>query len=161
MLSFIAPQDLSSPSNVGFVVKDADKTAEFFSSFGIGPWQSFEFAPPEETLTLAKCKPFHLHIQWARVSGDLVLEVIEPVDGESLWAKFLVDKGGGLQHIAFRVSNFSEMVSKLKEQGGSILVGGHLPVFNGKRWIYMETKPDGLIVELVEDDLHDLAFPRT
>ena len=30
MLSFIAPQDLSSPSHVGFVVKDADKTAEFF-----------------------------------------------------------------------------------------------------------------------------------
>jgi len=161
MFSFIAPKDLSAPSHVGFVVKDADATADTLSSLGIGPWQSFEFAPPEETLTLAKCKPFHLHIQWARFSGDLVLEVIEPVDADSLWARFLKVKGGGLQHLAFSVSNFDQVVSRLEEQGGSVLVGGHLPVFNGKRWIYMETKPDGLIVELVEDDLHELAFPKT
>jgi len=161
MFSFSAPQDLSSPSHIGFVAKDADKTAEFLSSFGIGPWQSFEFAPPGETLTMAECKPFHVHIQWTRFSGDLVLEVIEPVEGESLWSRFLEAKGEGLQHIAFRVSNFGEIVSKLKEQGGSVLVGGYLPVFNGKRWVYMETKPDGLIIELIEDDLHDLAFPKT
>jgi len=159
--SFIAPPDLSSPSHFGLVVKDADKTAASLSSLGIGPWQSFEFAPAEETLTLGESKPFNLHIQWTKLPGDLVLEVIEPVDGESLWAKFLAATGGGLQHVAFKVSNFSEVVSKLKEQGGSILVGGHLPVHNGKRWIYMKTEPDGLIVELMEDDLHDLAFPKT
>ena len=159
MFSFNAPQDLSSPSHVGFVAKDADKTAEFLSSFGIGPWQSFEFAPTEETLTMGECKPFHLHIQWATLSDGLVLEVIEPVDDESLWAKFLKEHGEGLQHMAFIVSNFDEVVSKLNAQGGRVLAGG--PSLEGKRWCYIETKPGGLIVEPMEDDLHDLAFPST
>ena len=139
------------------MVKDADKTAEFLSSFGIGPWQSFEFTPTKEQLTMADCKPFHLHIQWARLWGGVVLEVLQPVDSESLWAKFLETHEEGLQHIAFSVSNFDEIVSKLKEQGGKVLVGG--PSFGGKRWCYIETKPGGLIIEPMEGDLHDVAFP--
>ena len=159
MLSFNAPQDLSCPSHVGFVTKDADKTAESLSLLGIGPWKSFEFAPTEETLTMGECKPFHLHIQWARLSGGLVLEVIEPVDGESLWAKFLEEHGEGLQHMAFIVSNFDEVVSNLEAQGGKVLAGG--PSLEGKRWCYIESKPGGLIVEPMEDNLDDLAFPKT
>ena len=109
---------------------------------------------------MAECKPFHLHIQWARLWADVVIEVLQPVDSESLWAKFLETHGEGLQHMAFSVSNFDELVSKLKAQGGRVLVGGP-STFGGKRWCYIETKPGGLIVEPMEDDLHYLAFPKT
>jgi len=158
MSSQITPKGFSSVSHIGYVVKDADKTAEFLSSFGIGPWQSFERARTKEQLTMAECKPFHLRIQWARLWGNMVLEVIQPVDSESLWAEFLETHGEGLQHIGFSVSNFDEIVSKLKGQGGKVLVGG--PSVGGRRWCYIETKPS-LIIELMEKDLHDLVFPGT
>lgn len=159
MQSQNTPKELSFLSHIGFVSKDADRAAEFLSSFGIGPWQSFEFAPTKEQLTMTECKPFHLHIQWARLWGNVVLEVLEPVDSESLWAKYLETHGEGLQHIAFRVSNVGEIVSKLKAQGSKVLIGG--TSLGGKRWCYIETKPGSLIIELVEDELHDLAFPGT
>lgn len=158
MSSQITSKDFSFTSHIGYVAQDAGKTAEFLSSFGIGPWQSFERVRTKEQLTMGECERCHLRIQWARLWGNVVLEVIQPVDSESLWAKFLETHGEGLQHIAFSVSNFDEIVSKLKGQGGKVLVGG--PSVGGRRWCYIEIKPS-LIVELMEDDLHDLVFPGT
>lgn len=40
------------------------------------------------------------------------------------------------------------MVSKIKEQGGTMLIGGIAP--NGKRWAYFTVKSGGSIVEFEE-----------
>lgn len=148
MLSFL--------SHIGVVVRDADKTAEFLTSLGLGPWQTFDYSQSKEQVITGA--PFHLRIIWARLWRQAVLELIQPLDNESLWAKFLETKGEGVHHIAFSVSNWDEMVSKLKKQGNKMIVGG---TNDGKRWCYFETKPGGIIIEPMENGLHEVSFPNT
>ena len=42
------------------------------------------------------------HVQW---------ELIEPLDDESIFARFLTEKGGRVHHIAVRAPNFDETVA--------------------------------------------------
>jgi methylmalonyl-CoA/ethylmalonyl-CoA epimerase len=136
---------LPSPNHVGAVVKDADETAKLLSSIGMGPWQTFEFSQGKDDLIVGE--PFTLKVVWARLGGALVLEVLQPL-GESLWSRFLETSGEGLHHIAYNVSNYDEVVSKLQEQGGRMIWGG---AFEGRRACYFDVKPKGIIIELMEN----------
>ncbi|TET17023.1 MAG: VOC family protein [Dehalococcoidia bacterium] len=136
----------SSIDHLGVVVKDIDKTIEFLSSmWGLGPWQSLEYSPHKDEIIVGE--PFKIKIACAKL-GPVVLELIQPLEGRSLWSQFLETKGEGLQHVAFNLSNWDEMVSKLRERGSKMVAGG---VFGGKRWCYFDTKPGGIIVDFMDN----------
>jgi hypothetical protein len=82
----------------------------------------------------------------------VVLELIQPLEGTGPWLEFLETRGEGLQHVAFSVSNYDEMVSRVLEQGGRMVVD---EIFEGVRGCYLETKPGSILIELAEPGLHD------
>jgi len=136
---------LPSPSHIGVVVRDMDKTIEFLSSiFGLGPWQTIEFSPSQEDLTIGK--PFRQRLAHAKM-GSTVLELIQQLEGGGPWPEFLKSKGEGLHHIAFTVSNYDEIVAGLQKQGFKMIAGG---LYQGKHWSYFATTPGGIVVELGE-----------
>ena len=136
---------LPSPSHIGVVVRDMDKTIEFLSSiFGLGPWQTIEFSPSQEDLTIGK--PFRQRLAHAKM-GSTVLELIQQLEGGGPWPEFLESKGEGLHHIAFTVSNYDERVAGLQKQGAKMIAGG---IYQGKHWSYFATEPGGIVVELGE-----------
>jgi len=47
--------------------------------------------------------------------GEVMIELLEPTDGEI--GEFLEREGEGFHHIAFKVENIREMLSRLKEAG--------------------------------------------
>ena len=51
--------------------------------------------------------------------GEVMVELLEPTDGEI--GEFLEKEGEGFHHVAFRVGNIQEMLSKLKEAGVKLL----------------------------------------
>jgi methylmalonyl-CoA/ethylmalonyl-CoA epimerase len=137
---------LPSPSHIGLVVKDIDKTIEFLSSlWGLGPWQSFEYAPRQEDLTVGK--PFRQKIAHASL-GSTVLEVVQHLEGGGPWRDFMETNREGIHHIAFSLSNYDEMVARLQAQGCKMVAGG---IFQGKRWSYFATEPGGIVVEFGEE----------
>jgi len=134
------------PSHLGIVVKDADKTSEFLSSlWGLGPWKAVDYAAPKEAMLVGE--PFRLKLVYTKL-GPVTLELLQPIEGESIWADFLKTKGEGVHHIAFMVSDWEERVSQLKAQGGKMLVGA---AFQNSRWCYFETMPGGIIVEYMDN----------
>lgn len=136
---------LPSPSHIGVVVRDMDKTIEFLSSiFGLGPWQTIEFSPSQEELTVGK--PFRQMVAHAKL-GSTVLELVQQLEGGGPWPEFLESKGEGLHHIAFTVSNFDVMVARLQRQGFKMIAGG---LYQGKHWSYFATTPGGIVIELGE-----------
>ena len=136
---------LPSPSHIGVVVRDMDKTIEFLSSiFGLGPWQTIEYSPSQEDLTVGK--PFRQMVAHAKL-GSTVLELVQQLEGGGPWPEFLESKGEGLHHIAFTISNYDEMVAGLQEQGFKMISGG---IYQGKHWSYFATTPGGIVVELGE-----------
>jgi len=135
----------ASIGHIGVVVEDIDKTMEFLSSiWGLGPWQTLEISLGKDMLIVGE--PFRQKLAWAKL-GSTTLELIQQLEGGGPWPEFLKTKGEGVHHIGFKLSNWDEMVAKLKQQGGKMVAGG---VFEGKRWCYFDTKPGGILVEFGE-----------
>lgn len=144
-------------SHVGAVVEDVNKTTEFLSSMlGFGPWQSLEYSPRKDELTAGE--PFVVKFSFARL-GPTLLELIQPLEGRSIFSQFLETKGEGLHHIAFSIPNWEETALKFQEQRGRMVAGG---VCNGKRWGYSDTNPGGIIVGFEEksDEGKPLFCPK-
>jgi len=135
----------SSIEHISVVVKDRDKTMEFLSSIvGLGPWQTVEISLGKDELIVGE--PCRAKLASARV-GTVVLELLQPVEGYSVWSQFLETKGEGLHHIALKLSNYDEVVSRLKQQGAKMMAGG---TYEGKRWCFFDIKPGGIVIEFGE-----------
>jgi len=132
-------------SHISVVVEDIDETMEFLSSiWGLGPWQVVEISLGKDELMVGE--PFRQKVAWAKL-GAITLELIQQLEGGGPWPEFLKTKGEGLHHIGFSISNWDEMVAKLKKRGAKMVVGG---TYQGKRWCYFNIKPGGIVVEFGE-----------
>ena len=87
--------------------------------------------------------------------GNTELELIEPVEGESVWKDFLREKGEGVHHLKYEVTSLNETIAYFKEHGiecsqyGSA-VGANL----GKTWAYFDTTKElGYVVEVLNTQL--------
>jgi catechol 2,3-dioxygenase-like lactoylglutathione lyase family enzyme len=137
---------LSNLSHVGIAVKDAEKTAQLLSSiWNVGTPEVFDYWPKADELIAGE--PFGVRLVFIKF-GPLTLELLEPLDDKSIWSTFIAEKGEGIHHFAFGVSNYDEMVEKLQSQGHPFLVAA---VFEGCRWCYFDTSPGGIVIEFREE----------
>ncbi len=96
---------------IGVVVADVDQATRNLSEiFGIGPFRVIDW-PPEGRTDIQKFyygKPGNFTARMAFTElGPIELELIQPVSGESIWADFLREKGGGIHHIRFNVDDIN------------------------------------------------------
>ena len=90
---------------VVIAVKDVDEAADYFKDlFGM------EFANGWEL------KGERIKVRSEVIQGSQ-LQFIQATDPQSVVAKFIKQKGQGLNHFAFRVKNLKELVKRLKEKG--------------------------------------------
>ncbi len=134
------------PSHLGIVVKNAQETSQVLSSlWQISPWATNNYAAPKEAMIVGDA--FKLKLMYAKF-GDVTIELLEPVEGKSIWADFLKTRGGGLHHIAFKVSDYKASMDEVKAQGGKLLVSAG---FGNSRWSYWSVPPSQVIVELMDN----------
>jgi methylmalonyl-CoA/ethylmalonyl-CoA epimerase len=115
---------------IGVVVNDLQEAMErYWNVFGIGPWQIYTFAPPfvKETILRGKPVPYTMRLALAQV-GNIEWELIQPLEGPSVYKEFLKQKGGGLHHVACDVGDYDQAVSALKKHGIGIAMSGTTPV---------------------------------
>ena len=141
----------SLPNHICIAVKDIDKTTKFLSAvlgpLGLGPWDIQETTQGKDVVTVGEPFTIKLAVASWEALGPVVLELIQPLAGNSIWAQFIETKGEGLHHIAYGVPDYDAEVSKLKEQGGRMTAAG---VFQGRHWCYFDTEPGGTIFEIME-----------
>ncbi len=135
--------------HIGVVVRDMDKAVERLTALGIGPFKPRNL-PPDARETY-RGKPFvpsqRVSIQTAQI-GNMELELIQPIDGESPHQEFLEAKGEGIQHLGFIVDNLEKEVKHLTDQGSEILLNSQFK--GGGGVTYLDLDAAGLIVELVQ-----------
>jgi methylmalonyl-CoA/ethylmalonyl-CoA epimerase len=137
---------LTNLSHVGIAVRNAEQTAQLLSSiWNIGSPQVFDYWPNEAEITAGE--PFGVRLVFIKF-GPLTIELLEPLDDKSIWSKFIAEKGEGIHHLAFGVSNYDEMVQTLSDQGHPLLVAA---TFEGCRWCYFDTSPGGTVIEFREE----------
>ena len=96
-------------SQIGIVVRDMDKALKNYSEiFGIEFPKVFI---PEYFNRTYKGKPADFKYKVALgMMGDLQVELIEPMQGETAYREFLEKWGEGIHHLGFDVKNMDERI---------------------------------------------------
>lgn len=131
-----------------FVVGDLEAAEESLrSALGCAPFvnlpaSDLEYELRGEPVTAA------LAIGFAR-SGNVQIEVIQPVRGPGLHAEFLAENGAGAHHLGFLVDDLDACVARGRDLGFARLMGAR---FGSLQFCYLDTfEALGLYAELVED----------
>ena len=134
---------------IGIVVRDLDATIQkYVDEYGIGPWQRHELTPENATDVRVDGQPaalWRVAVASAMV-GQVMWELIEPLDEESVFGRFLAEKGEGVHHIAVATPHFDEAVAEQAERGKTLVLSG---TFSGIDVAYLPTERDlGVILEV-------------
>lgn len=133
---------------IGMVVRDLDATLRtFVDDYGIGPWDIHEFNSGNAKDLCEDGEP--VERSWrlaAAMVGQVMWELIEPLDDKSVYARFLTEKGEGVHHIAVATPNFDDAVAAQARRGRKIVLSG---TFSGVKVAYLPTDRDlGVILEI-------------
>ncbi len=137
---------------IGVVVRDMDRTVKYLTEvFGLGPFR-FVTYPPEgrEDMQLSyrgEVGHFSHRLAFAKL-GSIELELLQPLEGESLLTEFLREHGEGIHHIRFNTADLAPLLTYLSGKGVEPLMSGsgRRP---GTRWVHMDTAEQaGFVIEL-------------
>jgi methylmalonyl-CoA/ethylmalonyl-CoA epimerase len=130
---------------LGIVVRDLEATVRrYVDDYGIGPWTFAQNDLAEANNYREYGQPVERsnRIAFATV-GRVMWELIEPLDEEGIYARFLAEKGEGLHHVA--TSDFDETFARAERKDGVILSGEH----SGIDIAYLDTQRDlGVVLEV-------------
>ena len=132
---------------LGIVVRDLEATVRRYEDdYGIGPWK---FAQ----IDLGEANNYREHGQPAERStriavatvGKVMWELIEPLEEEGIYARFLAEKGEGVHHVAVAPPDFDETVAQAERENKVILSCE----FSGVDIAYLDTQRDlGVTIEI-------------
>jgi methylmalonyl-CoA/ethylmalonyl-CoA epimerase len=110
----------NSTVQVGMVVRDIEASMRMLTElFGIGPFRVVD-CPPEERKDQQYLRgaPARFHTRQAFADlGNFELELIQPIEGTTIWSEFLERHGEGLHHIRFNTPDLEHVVQTLADRG--------------------------------------------
>lgn len=114
-------------NQVALVVKDLQQTMEnYWNILGIGPWEFIHMRPPALSNRTYHGKPVRFTMKYAQAMiGEMDLEPVEPVSGNSIYSDFLAEHGEGLHHLMIAADNVDELVQRMSDSF-PILMRGHI-----------------------------------
>ena len=136
-------------SQIGIVVKDLDEaTANYLSTLGVGSWMTMKLEPPLLADVTLRGKPVQASMVAAVAqSGNIQLELIQPLEGPSIWKEFLEQRRGGIHHVQSPVQDPVATLAAFREMGVNVLMSGRI---GDNVFYYMDTEPIlGTVYEFV------------
>ncbi|MGA2804772.1 MAG: VOC family protein [Acidimicrobiales bacterium] len=131
-------------TQIAFVVRDIDKALEnFHRTLGWGPWNIYEHKPPalHDTYLYGEPTPYTMIGAEAHV-GPIDVELIQPVDGPSIYKEWLDEHGEGVHHIAVMratMEDAKETEDYLAELGAPVIMEGRIG--DSIRFFYVDAQP--------------------
>jgi hypothetical protein len=121
---------LGKVEEICIVTPDLERTACGLMRLGIGPWKLMEINPANTTEQTYRGRPtpFTIRLGFATV-GDIIFELMQPMDDRSIFAEHLRAKGEGLHHVSFSLGGvpWDERIEAFAARG--------FPVVQSGRWI--------------------------
>jgi methylmalonyl-CoA/ethylmalonyl-CoA epimerase len=128
---------------IGIVVKDIDQTiSKLTEILGLGPFRRITYPPIDrqdvQTEYYGLPGDFSAHFAFTQV-GSIELELIQPLEGKSVWADFFQKHGEGLHHIRFNVQEiepvieyFADRQIEVSQSGTGLRLGTKFVYFNSE-----------------------------
>ncbi len=144
---------IGSIDQVAVVVRDLDRAMErYVDEVGIGPWSVYTFSPDWIRMTFrGEERGYVMKLALAQV-GDVMYELIEPVQGPNTYEEFLNARGEGLHHLGYFVDDIDAAIEEMEGKGFPLLQSGRGFGTEGDgAYAYFETEDAlGHILEAIE-----------
>ncbi|HJS96125.1 MAG TPA: VOC family protein [Solirubrobacteraceae bacterium] len=131
-------------SQIAVVVHDLEKTMEQYTKLlGWGPWNVYRHEPPRLHDTVVRGEQTDYTMLGAETHvGDMGFELLQPLEGPSIYKDWLEQHGEGLHHIAVMLHDFDEsthLKERFAEVGAQVLMGGRIG--ETIEFYYLNTEP--------------------
>ncbi len=140
-------------ARIGLVVKDCMAMVKTYADeYGIGPWSIYELLPEKtkDTTVYGKPQKFAMRVASASI-GTAQIELVQPLDNQSIYSKFLEKHGDGIHHLLFDVENYDDALVLFQKQDAKIVQGGKIL---GSDFAYCDSTKDlGFISEIFKPSL--------
>lgn len=140
---------------VGIVVADVERAIAghaWLLGYADAEWRRSSFGPEsvEQMWVRGERAEFSMRLGFA--GSDPELELIEPVDGPSIYREWLDDQGEGLHHLAVVVTSLSAATRAMEAAGFEVVQAGtgFAPDGRGGFAYYDTTRALGYVLEAVE-----------
>jgi hypothetical protein len=141
-------------AQVVLVVQDLDKTVEnYWNYFGIGPWHFYTYGKPLVKKMSYRGEPveykMRVALSWI---GSLRIELIEMLEGPTVYADFVKEHGHGVHHFGVLVESMQEAIAQAQEAGLTMTQDGAGFGKDGDgHYAYLNTEEIiGTTIELIE-----------
>ncbi len=139
-------------TQIGIIVRDIEAKAKAWAEILGLPRPEIVITDPLEKAqteyhgrpTTARAKLAFFH------TGQVSIELIEPIGAPSTWQEQLDRHGESLHHIAFVIKGMGEKIALLEGKGVPLVQRGE---YTGGRYAYLDgTAQLGGVIELLEND---------
>jgi catechol 2,3-dioxygenase-like lactoylglutathione lyase family enzyme len=141
-------------AQVAIVVEDLEEAVEsYWVLFGIGPWHFYTYGKP-----LVKHMTYHGEPSEYRMRvalsylGPLRIELIEPLEGDTVYADFVREHGYGVHHFGLLVEDMQAAIAQAEAAGVAMVQDGAGFGLDGDgHYAYLDTEDRiGVTLELIE-----------
>jgi methylmalonyl-CoA/ethylmalonyl-CoA epimerase len=138
-------------TQVAIVCRDIEVTSKRWAVvLGVDPPQIRTTRPGREINVLFRGRPSDGQAKLAFIKlGQVTLELIQPVGGNTSWKQFLDAHGEGVQHIAFQVADVEKEVKAFDANGMPVLHQGQYDDGSGTYTYVDSAKGLGVTLELL------------
>jgi methylmalonyl-CoA/ethylmalonyl-CoA epimerase len=150
-----------------FVVNDLDGAVRRWAhEFGVGPWSVWTMEPPtlKDTIYAGENIPFAFRHALAWM-GEVQYELIEPLEGPSIFRDQLDSTGEGPNHIGAVVDDHPSAVADFLARGFTPLQSGRFGASEDGRFAYFRVPGIASIVELISPPTErfapDYVYPES
>lgn len=131
-------------AQVCILVPDIEKAVEnFVKVFGIGPFHFYTYGKPLVKRMTRNGEPTEYKMKVAlSYFGNMRLELIQPLEGDTVYKEFIEKHGYGIHHLGILTDNMQESINKAANAGIKMTMdgAGFGPDDDG-HYAYLDTEP--------------------
>jgi catechol 2,3-dioxygenase-like lactoylglutathione lyase family enzyme len=141
-------------AQVAIIVPDLDKAVEtYWEKFGIGPWHIYTYGKPLVKAMTYHGRPVEYKMRLAlSYFGPMRIELIEPLEGDTVYADFVREHGYGVHHFGVLVEDMGAAIDQAEQAGFAMIMDGAGFGRDGDgHYAYLDTEQAiGVTLELIE-----------
>ncbi len=141
-------------AQVAILVPDVDRAVEmYWTLFGIGPWHIYTYGKPLVQHMTYHGEPADYRMRVAlSYLGPTRIELIQPLEGDSVYADHIADHGYGVHHFGVLVEDMQAALAEAQTAGISMVMDGAGFGADGDgHYAYLDTEDlIGVMIELIE-----------
>lgn len=141
-------------TQIAMIVQSLEDTVDvFWHMFGIGPWHFYTYGFPLVKQMTYYGEPADYKMRVALANwGNTRIELIEHLEGKSIYADFISEHGYGFHHVGILVEDMQSAIQSVKKAGLRIIQDGSGFGLDGDGYYaYLDTERLlGVIIELIQ-----------